>query len=232
MSLSLQSPRVSNGQLGAFQSFGVWSKGCLILAAWAVLLGLPTARPASAQQTDAPGVAEPNLGIVQSAILTIDRDLLFRQSLYGKRILAELEVERRRLASEARKVDAALAAEENTLTEQRATLSATEFRTLADAFDAKVKRLREERPAQEQEFTRRFEQERVSYFEKIGAVLGAIVRERGGVVILDRRAILLTTQNIDITDAAIKRIDAQLGDGSLGPTNAPDAPATPEATDN
>jgi len=232
MSLSLRSPQVSNGQPDAFQIFGVWSKGILILGAWAILFGLPAPLPASAQQTDAPSVAEPNLGIVQSAILTIDRDLLFRQSLYGKRILAELEVERRRLASEARKVDAALAAEENTLTEQRASLSAADFRALADAFDAKVKRLREERPAQEQEFTRRFEQERVAYFEKIGAVLGAIVRERGGVVILDRRAILLTTQNIDITDVAIDRIDAQLGDGSLGQANAPDAPVTTDSTEN
>ena len=72
----------------------------------------------------------------------------------------------------------------------------------------------------------------MSYFEKIGTVLGAIVRERGGVVILDRRAILLTTQNIDITDVAIDRIDAQLGDGSLGQANAPDASVTTDSTEN
>ncbi len=172
-----------------------------------------------AQQSSGDGLSGPSLGIAQSDILTIDRDLLFRQSLYGKRILADLETERLRLASEARKVDAALAAEEKSLTEQRETLTPEAFRALADAFDEKVQALREGRPVQEQEFTNRFEQERVAYFEKIGAILGEIVRERGGVVIVDRRAILLTTQNIDITDAAIARIDAQLGDGQ--PVNPP-----------
>ena len=90
-----------------------------------------------AQQSSGDGLSGPSLGIAQSDILTIDRDLLFRQSLYGKRILADLETERLRLASEARKVDAALAAEEKSLTEQRETLTPEAFRALADAFDDK-----------------------------------------------------------------------------------------------
>ncbi len=166
-----------------------------------------------------------NAAVVRSPIFTVDRDALFSQSKYGKRILAELEQERARLAREARRVEAALAEEEKQLTEKRDTLPAEEFRKLADAFDAKVQALRQETPAQEQAFSRRFEQERVAFFEKAGPVLGQLVRDLGGIMIIDRRAILLTTQNIDITAVSIARINAELGEG------APDTPARSEPQD-
>ncbi len=158
-------------------------------------------------------------------LLTVDRERLFTQSMYGRRILAELETERSRLAAEARKVDADLVAEEKNLTDQRAKLSPDAFRLLADAFDEKVQALRRERPAREKDFSDRFEREQQAFFQKIGPILGVVVRERGGVVIVDRRAILLTTQNIDITDHAIARIDVVLGDGLQRQDSQPDPEA-------
>ncbi|WP_424943082.1 OmpH family outer membrane protein [Aliiroseovarius crassostreae] len=187
-----------------------------------------TESPSAADDTVAPGIT-PDLGkpVPTSQILAVDRDRLFTGSLYGRRILAELETERSRLAMEARKVEAALAEEEQSLTEQRSTLTPEAFRVLADAFDEKVQSLREERPVLEQEFKRRFETERSAFFEKAGPILGQVVRDRGGVMIIDRRAILLTTQKIDITDEAIRRIDEILGDGQGEP--ALDAPAGEQA---
>lgn len=178
------------------------------------------AEPAQPTQEPQAGQAAQTLP-VHSQILSVDRERLFTQSLYGRRILAELEVERARLAAEARKVDAALVAEEKNLTEQRDKLSSDAFRLLADAFDEKVQALRRERPAREKDFTDRFEREQLAFYEKIGPALGAVVRERGGVVILDRRAILLATQNIDITDAALARIDQVIGDGATDPVPSP-----------
>ncbi|MDA5094878.1 OmpH family outer membrane protein [Aliiroseovarius sp. KMU-50] len=191
----------------------------------AVTLGVASYGSGFAQEATNPTRGQQDNGTSQvgptnnsrSPVLTVDRDRLFTGSLFGKRVLAEVEEERARLATEARKVDAALAAEEKDLTEQRKQLSSEEFRALADAFDAKVQALRNERPAQELAFTQMFEREQQSYFEKIGPILGDVVRERGGVVIVDRRVILLTTQNIDVTDEAIARIDAVLGDGTTQP---------------
>lgn len=198
---------------GAIMLFATWSGGPAYAQAQ------DGGAPASAASTSAP--------LQKSDILTVDRDQLFSGSLYGQRILAELELERARLAAEARKVEAALAAEEQDLTKQRKSLSPEAFRALANAFDEKVQALRREGPAREQRFSDRFERERLAYFEKIGPILGAVVRERGGVVIVDRRAILLTTRNIDVTDAAIARINALLGDGSdAGAENGSDGPAS------
>lgn len=184
---------------------------------------------ASRAASNTPDLGEP---IPTSQILAVDRDRLFSGSLYGRRILAELEKERSRLALEARKVEAALAAEEKSLTEQRSKLTPEAFRILADEFDDKVQSLRDERPVLEQEFKRRFETERNSFFEKVGPILGQVVRELGGIMIIDRRAILLTTQKIDITDESIQRIDLVLGDGRADTqSDDPDGGAVDDGAD-
>jgi hypothetical protein len=45
--------------------------------------------------------------------------------------------------------------------------------------------------------------------------------ERGAVVIIDKRAVFVGFDNVDVTAAAIAALDASLGDGSAA------APATP-----
>lgn len=154
------------------------------------------------------------LGRVDSPILTVDRDRLFAGSLYGQRINRELETASAAMAAETRKIETALEAEEIELTARRATLAPEDFRALADAFDEKVQALRKERDTAETNLRQQIEQAQLAYFDQIGPLLGALVRERGAVMILDRRAILLTAADVDITDAAIARIDAVLGDGA------------------
>ena len=157
--------------------------------------------------------------------MTIDRQRLFSETAYGQRVIATVEIERARLAQETRAAEAALTQEEKLLTEQRSSLDPTSFRVLADAFDNKVNELRAEGQDREQEFVRVLEREQTAFFERIGPILGRMVRELGAVVILDRRAILLATQNIDITDMAIRRIDLELGDGVTTPTEPTADPA-------
>ena len=192
------------------------------LAAYLALVSF--AVPATAQQ----------LGGAVSQIVTIDRQSLFSDTQYGRRVVETVETERVRLASETRKVEEALVKEERELTERRESMTPEAFRDVAKAFDAKVQALRSEGTAREQEFVRTLEREQAAFFERIGPILGQLVRELGAVVILDRRAILLTTQNIDITRLAVERIDEVLGDGRDLPDSTPSTPAgdaspTPES---
>ncbi|MCI2393712.1 OmpH family outer membrane protein [Aliiroseovarius sp. N1F302] len=168
----------------------------------------------------APVFAQDGGGAV-SQIVTIDRQSLFSDTQYGRRVVETVESERVRLANETRMVEAELVEEERQLTERRDTMTPEDFRELAKAFDAKVQALRSEGAAREQEFVQTLEREQAAFFERIGPILGKLVRELGAVVILDRRAILLTTQNIDITRKAVDRIDQVLGDGSDLPDAAP-----------
>lgn len=160
------------------------------------------------------GAMAQDFGRIVSPILTIDREKLFTQSSFGQRIAKLLEEDSSRLAVETRDIEAALEAEEQELTDKRATMDPTEFRALADAFDQKVQNLRSDRDAAQQEFVSRFEGAQKEFFDKVGPLLAELVRELGGVMVLDRRVILLTVEDVDITARAITRINNRIGDGS------------------
>lgn len=177
--------------------------------------------------------AAQDLGRAVSQIVTIDRQQLFPGTAYGRRVLASVEAERKRLAEENRRVEAQLLQEERDLTKQRETLTPQAFRALATEFDERVRALRAEGTTREQEFVRIMESEQAAFFDRIGPILGQLLREIGAVVILDRRAILLTTQNVDITARAVARIDEALGDGTQLDEAAPpeQGDTTPNAPD-
>lgn len=172
----------------------------LLLIAGGVSFGT---RPAKAQ----------DFGRVVSPIVTLDRDRLFAGTLYGQRVNRELESASTAMAAETRAIEAALEAEELALTEQRKTLEPEAFRELASAFDDKVQALRAEREAAEADLLGQIEAAQTAFFNRIGPVLGQLVRERGAVLIVDRRAVLLSATDVDITSDAIARIDAVLGEG-------------------
>lgn len=175
----------------------------------------------------APTAAQ-DFGRVVSPILTLDREQLFARTLYGQRVNRELEAASTAMAAETRAIEAALEAEEQALTEQRATMDPEAFRELASAFDDKVQALRAEREAAESDLLAQIEAAQLAFFNRIGPVLGQLVRDRGAVLIVDRRAVLLAATDIDITSAAIERIDAGLGDGGDlgGDPGVEESPAT------
>lgn len=181
---------------------------------------LAVAAPASAQ----------DFGRVVSPILTLDRERLFAGTMYGQRVNRELEAASTAMAAETRAIEAALEAEEKELTEKRATMDPGAFRDLASAFDDKVQSLRAEREAAEDDLRTQIEDAQIAFFNRIGPVLGQLVRDRGAVLIVDRRAVLLAATNVDITDEAIERIDAVLGDGGDlgGADNPTDETVLPE----
>lgn len=191
------------------------------LGAWGLALGVALAGPAAAQE----------FGVAQSPILTIDQDRLYAGSAFGQRARDELAADSSALAAENRRIESELIAEEEALTQQRPDLPPEEFRALADAFDEKVQRIRDEQDAKSRALARRDEAERQRFYSQIVGILGGLLRERGAVAIIERRSIFIAVEAIDITDAAIARIDATLGDGSDLPedTAAPDG-AAPETS--
>lgn len=152
--------------------------------------------------------------VPRSPILTIDQDMLFRDTAYGQRIEADLREAASLLASENRRIEAELADEELALTEQRASLTLEAFRELADAFDLKVSSIRRRQDNKSRALQRRRELERQSFLKNALPILGEIVTESGAVAIIDRGSVFLTANQIDITEIAIARMDEALGDGS------------------
>lgn len=154
---------------------------------------------------------------VQSPILTIDSERLYRGSAFGQRVLNDIEARTRALTEENRMLEAELEAEEQALTDQRPGMTPEEFRALADAFDARVQSIRREREAESRAIAALLEENRARFLQAAGPVLEDIMRDAGAAVVLEVRSVFISANAIDITDLAIARIDAVLGDGTEDP---------------
>lgn len=177
----------------------------------------------------APALQAQQLGVVQSPILTITSDRLFGGSAFGKRAAREIEEAGTALAAENRRIEEELTAEEKDLTARRPDMAPEAFRALADAFDVKVQEIRRTQEAKARDLTQKSEAERAAFFQAARPVLVEIMRETRAAVILERSSVFLSANATDITDLAIDRIDAAIGDGTAPPEPALDVtdPADP-----
>ena len=146
-------------------------------------------------------------------IVVVDQERLFQESAFGQRIAEDIEARSAALAAENRAIEAELIAEERELTELRATLDPQEFRELADAFDAKVERLRAEQDAKAGELVALRDAERQSFSRVVGPVLLDFMRQSGAAVMLDRRSVVATAERVDVTDELVAAIDSEVGNG-------------------
>jgi Skp family chaperone for outer membrane proteins len=163
------------------------------------------------------------------AVATLDQEALFLNSAFGRRVTRELERDRDALTAENRAIEAELIAEERALIDRRAALPPAEFAPLAEAFDARVERIRTEQDRKGRALQVQFEEARQRFLSEIGPVLTDLLRDRGAQVLLDRAAVLISVEGVDITAAAIAAIDARLGDGTEGGTGLPDPAPVPES---
>lgn len=170
---------------------------------FALFLALAPVAGAFAQESVPPG-----------AVLTVDMDRLLRETAIGKAAALRLENDTKALQAENRRIDAELEVEEKALTARRGSIPAEDFRALAEAFDAKVEKLRAEQDAKGRSLTEARESERQKILQAAVPVLAELLAQKGGDVIIDKNAVILSFDRNDVTDAAIVAIDAALGDGS------------------
>lgn len=176
------------------------------------LVSLAAAFPARAEIAVLPPLVVPAGGVV-----TLDQDVLFERSAFGRRVASWLEAETAELAAENRALEASLAAEERALTDRRPELDPAEFRDKADAFDAMVVETRARQDRKAVEISRRLDAERARFFEAALPVLLELMAETGARIVLDSRLVLLSLDASDITEPAIRRIDDRIGAGEPAP---------------
>ncbi len=220
-----------------------WFHGSRYLRAAVLTIGTAVAFAAGAQEQGGTGAPAGNppaasgdpetITRLPSPVLTLNQDRLFVESAWGKAARARAEAESGALATENRRIEEALEAEERSLTERRASLSLAEFARLAAEFDAKVEAIRTAQDAKSAEITRKLEQDRQKFFQIATPVLGQMLTETGAVAILADSAIVMSLTSLDITDAAIARMDSVLPPdaapanppGDVAPQSGPAAPA-------
>lgn len=169
-----------------------------------VSLVLLAAAPVTAQQQPPVTTIE-----IQSPVLVIDQDRLFSETRLGAQAQAQLETKAEELAGENQRIEADLIARERELTDLRPTMKSEDFRALADEFDARVERIRAEQDEKARELNRARDEARQNFFQEVAGIISVIVREKGAVVVIDRRDVFLSADRIDITDEAILKVNEQ-----------------------
>ncbi len=184
--------------------------------ALAVALGGPVPAQVVAQQPSR-----------ETAILVVNQERLLTGSERGQALLAAEEAARERMRTEARAIDSAFEEEERSLTARRAELDAPTFRALADAFDARVVAARREQDARAAALAAEFDAGRRRFYAAVAPILVGLMERHGAQAILDENIVLMASQELNITDAAIAEIDAMPG-GDIpvelpqsGPADAP-----------
>lgn len=173
--------------------------GPSMLRAWIIVGVMSLGLPAAAQDAVAP-------------LLTLDQDRLFLESDFGKAVVERERAATAALEQENRAIEAELVAEEQALTEARAKLPPEEFSAKAEAFDAKVERIRAEQDAKARRLTEGRDKDRKAFLEVVVPVLGEILGDRKATAILDKNVVILSLSAIDITDEAIARVNVVLAE--------------------
>lgn len=149
-----------------------------------------------------------------SPVLTVDQDSLYLDSAWGLRAQGVLEAEGARVAEENERLTRMLSSEEADLTRQRATLEASEFRRLAEAFDLRATEIRRERAQAVQALNAWADADRSAFLRAALPVMGEVMQQRGAAVVLDGRTVFVSLEGIDITATLIEALDQALGDGA------------------
>ncbi|MEZ5755250.1 MAG: OmpH family outer membrane protein [Paracoccaceae bacterium] len=197
-----------------------------LAAALAAALALMGAVPPAGAQEQAEEL------IPRAPVLMLDRNRLFADSAFGKAAEARFQADSQILIAENLRLEQALEEEERALTDQRATLDADAFQKLAAEFDSKTEAIRAAQDAKSRSITSRREEDRQRFLQAAVPVLGELMRDAGAVAIFDKDMVILSLRGVDITEEAVARIDAALGDGSSlqeGEAPAPDEGAGGDA---
>lgn len=166
----------------------------------AIVVWLILVLPASAQQSS-------------PDVLIIDSDRLFLETLYGQRLAADLAEQAAALQAENDRIVESLTLEERSLTVRRPEMTPEAFRAEAEAFDSKVQDVRRVRDAKNVELQVATAEARAQFEQQVQGIVASIMLERGAVLVMEQRNVVLSVRAANITDAAILRIDAELGTG-------------------
>ncbi|CUH41031.1 Outer membrane protein [Jannaschia seosinensis] len=166
--------------------------------------------------------AGPLRGVPQSAVIVLDRDELFARSLFGQRVAADIEAALSALAAENARIQTELEAEERALTQEREEMDPADFRDLATDFDQRVTEIRRTQDAKERAIAQQGERAQQVFLERANPVLIALAQETGALVILDRRMVIASADQVDITEVARGRIDDAIGAGDPLDGNRPE----------
>ena len=147
-------------------------------------------------------------------IVSISREALFQRSDLGNHLSEVLSKRQAALVAENDRLAATLEQEELELTELRKKLSAEKFAPMAEAFDAKVKKVRRVQDQKSVDLAKALESMRFRFFRQAESVIAQMMQESNILFVLDENAIWMSKGG-DVTNTVIERMNTAYAAGEI-----------------
>ena len=197
-------------------------KNTLRIAAAAMLLF------AGLSQVALAGPPAPPVGTPNPKILVIDRAAILRGSVVGQNIMKQVQALTVSAENGLKAKDAALRAEGAALQQQLAILAPGVKAAKIRAFEAKQAALQGDVQKQQGLIQGGVLVARQQVERALGPILQKIMAERGANLLLDRNAVVLGTVDVDVTNAAIQRLNQSMPMVKVTLTPLPPGAAPPQ----
>jgi len=165
--------------------------------------------PASAQNAPKPAAA-PAAGTPAPVILVIDRGAILRASKVGQSIVSQVNGFTSAAETEFKGTAQNLRAQEQQLQQQIAILAPDVKKKKIAAFQAQQQAFQQKVQQRQAQIQGGVMQARQQVEAALGPILKGIMAERHANLLFDRNAVVLGTINVDITGAAIQRLDQKM----------------------
>lgn len=145
-----------------------------------------------------------------ATIAFVDVPRIMRDSAAAKSVRTQLERQEKAYEAEIKAQTDKLRADEDALKKQRASIAADAFAAKQKEFQGKVDALRQqvERRRQQMSFA---QDDAMKKLEPVfNQIVAEVAKEVGATVVLDTARVLVSSNNLDITDTVMSRLDAKL----------------------
>jgi Skp family chaperone for outer membrane proteins len=174
-------------------------RSAFALLAAALVVGAPAASFAQATLANVPVV----VGV-------LDVQLIMRDSKAAKSVRSALDRQAAAYQAELAQQENALRNADQQLMQQRASLPADEFAKRSNELSQKADALRQTAEKRRQELQKMENGAMIQIDQSLLQAAAEIAKARGITLVLNKSAVLLNVQTYDITQDALKRLDAQL----------------------
>ncbi|MFZ5792002.1 MAG: OmpH family outer membrane protein [Pseudomonadota bacterium] len=171
------------------------------------LLGLWLATPASAQTTQP---AQPSTQQIPLVVAVIDIQQVLKESTAAKAVRAQIDKQRDAYQAQLAQQENTLREADKKLAEERATLAADAYAQRRDQLGKQIDQLRQNSEKLKQQLEQAFNAGMGQVTQALAGVLADIAKQRGLTLVLNKAMVPLSANNFDITDEALKMLNAKL----------------------
>jgi Skp family chaperone for outer membrane proteins len=143
-------------------------------------------------------------------ILYLNQNKVYSDSIFGKNLEQMFREESKKLKDQNSQLTKELEIEEQRLTNEREGMPLDEFKILAQSFNARVEKVRQEQKVKSDTLKYKLEEERKYFFSAVYPLLLEFVTKTNATGILDSSVVIVGNSKLDVTNEVILIINDKL----------------------